>query len=135
MELILIRIYYKGGTNGVLQYNGTTLCRTIELPWRENMVYFSCIPEGRYQLEKRFSKKLGHHLLLRGVPGRSMILIHPANDANYQLMGCIAPVSRVIGEGRGSESRAAFNKLIKLVYDHIDKETVWLTVVSEAVAP
>lgn len=132
MELTLTRIYYPKGTNGVLQHNGITLCRTIELPWKSNIPRKSCIPEGRYQLQKRFSHRRGYHLEVQNVPCRTWILIHPANDALEQLKGCIAPVTRVTGEGRGSESREAFDKVIELVYAHIDQEAVWLTIAKGA---
>jgi hypothetical protein len=45
------------------------------------------------------------------VPGRDLILIHPANDANKELLGCIAPVTKLTGKGKGSGSKKAFKKL------------------------
>lgn len=135
MELLLTRTYHRGGTNGVLCRESEKVCCTIELPWRENIIYFSCIPEGRYLLEKRYSAKHGYHLLVRGVPGRSLILIHPANDATHQLQGCIAPVTTLTGEGKGEESREAFDKLLQLVYKRLDnREPVWLEIVSTGAA-
>jgi hypothetical protein len=133
MELTLTRIYYAKGTNGLLQQNGITICRTIELPWKSNLPRMSCIPEGRYQLQKRFNHWHGYHLLVERVPCRTWILIHPANDAMEQLKGCIAPVTIVTGEGRGTESREAFDKLLQLVYAVIDREKVWLTIASAEV--
>ena len=65
MELSLDRTYYNNGTNGVLQNKGHLFCYTIELPWRENGVRVSCIPEGRYKLAKRYSEKFGWHIQLR----------------------------------------------------------------------
>lgn len=133
MELTLTRIYYPKGTNGLLQQNGITICRTIELPWKSNLPRKSCIPEGRYQLQKRFTHARGYHLLVENVPCRTWILIHPANDALEELKGCIAPVTATTGDGKGIESRAAFDKLLQLVYAVIDHEAVWLTIASATV--
>lgn len=128
MELVLTRDYYKDGTNGTLQCEGKTLCHTIELPWEDNRPCFSCIPEGRYRLVKRSSYKLKDHLEVSDVPGRKLILIHPANNAGQQLLGCIAPVRTITGEGTGSESVLACNLLYREITARIDKEKVWLNI-------
>ena len=80
MELLLQRAYFKEGTNGTLFCSDTFLCHTIELPWENNKRNISCIPEGQYEIEPRFSKRFQHHLILKNVIGRSFILFHPAND-------------------------------------------------------
>ena len=70
MELELLRTYYPTGTNGNLLAVGIGLCHTIELPWKENQHQASCIPEGRYELVKRYSLKNKWHLLVKEVkPG------------------------------------------------------------------
>ena len=124
MLLVLQRTYFPEGTQGILQFNGTTICNTIELPWLHNSRKVSCIPEGMYVLKKRFSKKFGWHIHLVDVPGRQFILIHPANDAKKELLGCIAPVTYHIGIGKGSYSRNAFKKLTDLVFPKLDKTMV-----------
>jgi hypothetical protein len=96
--------------------NGLALCHTIELPWKDNQPKISCVPEGTYQLAKRYSAKFGWHLQLMDVPRRSLILIHPANDARRELLGCIAPVSALTGIGKGNASRIMFKKLLALTY-------------------
>lgn len=77
------------GTNGLLYINAGEfpLCRTIELPWLQNKTGVSCIPEGRYRIRMRYSHKFSNHLEVTGVPCRSMILVHPANDAESELQG------------------------------------------------
>jgi hypothetical protein len=55
------------------------------------------------------------------VPGRDLILIHPANDAKRELLGCIAPVTNHTGIGMGSSSRKALEKLKTLVYTVFDR--------------
>jgi len=129
MEWVLQRSYYARGTNGALFVNGKFVCFTIELPWRENRRNVSCIPEGRYELEPRISKKFGNHLLLVGVPQRSMILLHPANYALGELKGCIAPVSELSGIGQGLHSRRALERLLVVHRDAVERqETIYLTV-------
>ena len=116
MVLVLNRTYCPEGTQGVLEWNGTVVCYTIELPWLENQRRISCIPEGEYVLQKRFSPKFKWHIHLQNVPGRDFILIHPANDAKKELLGCIAPVIIPTGIGKGSGSRKALEKIKILVY-------------------
>ncbi|WP_440067724.1 DUF5675 family protein [Tenacibaculum discolor] len=132
MELVLHRAYFEEGTNGALFNSGKFLCHTIELPWNDNKRNISCIPEGVYEVEPRFSKRFKHHLILKDVKGRSFILFHPANDALKELQGCIAPVTYLSGIGRGVYSRDAMQKLLSLVYQAKDrKETILLTIKSQ----
>ena len=129
MELELFRTYDPEGTNGELKL---VVCNTIELPWLQNQRNVSCIPEGRYELRKRFIKKFGLHFLVVDVPDRSWILIHPATDAKTQLKGCIAPVTQLTGPGRGNESRLANEKLKALVLEALErKEKVFITIKSK----
>ena len=132
MELVLHRAYFEEGTNGTLFNSGKFLCHTIELPWNDNKRNISCIPEGVYEVEPRFSKRFKHHLILKAVKGRSFILFHPANDALKELQGCIAPVTYLNGIGKGIYSKNAMQKLLSLVYQAKDrKEHILLTIKSQ----
>jgi hypothetical protein len=132
MELELIRSYDPDGTNGELRWDGNLICYTIELPWLHNHHNISCIPEGKYELRKRFVQKFGVHLVVVDVPDRSWILIHSAIDAKKQLQGCIAPVTALTGPGKGLQSKAANEKLKALVLAAIDKnERVFITIKSK----
>lgn len=122
MELELIRTYFPNGTNGEIFFNGSRVCSSIELAWRNNQHKISCIPEGKYELKKRYTAKRGWHLILVNVPGRQLILIHAANDASKELLGCIAPVSILTAEGKGSKSRNALEKLNAIVFPVLDKK-------------
>jgi hypothetical protein len=129
MEVVMHRTYHTNGTNSACFVNGERICHTIELPWVNNERQKSCIPEGRYELTKRTSAKYGAHVLVNRVPNRSLILIHPANDAKTELRGCIAPVTNLNGPGKGTRSRLAFQALRDLVYAAIDNdESVFLTI-------
>jgi hypothetical protein len=94
-------------TIGVLKIMGTsTQYFTLELPWKNNQRKISCIPEGTYKLEHRFSPKYGQHFWVKDVPGRDMILIHAGNKP-ADLLGCIAvgitnPLPDFIGNSRAA---------------------------------
>ena len=129
MELELNRSYFPNGTNGELLLNGDRLCSTSELPWNNNRPKVSCIPQGRYELRKRWSQRFGKHFILLDVPERTHILVHAANYALKELKGCIAPVTMLTGEGRGTQARAALATLISIVYPFFEKhQQVFLTI-------
>lgn len=131
MDIHLTRTYFPEGTNGKLECEGKFISCTIELPWKNNEKRVSCIPEGKYLLSKRYSKKFNWHLTVLNVENRSFILFHPANQALLELNGCIAPVTKLSGPGLGLQSRQAFIKLKDLVYKALDrKENVYLIVQS-----
>ena len=132
MELELIRTYYPAGTNGKIQYQDRLMMYSIELPWKENLAQVSCIPEGRYELVKRWSPKFNRHLQVMNVSQRKNILIHPANDAMHELKGCIAPVSLITGVGKGIRSRMALEILTSLVFGALDQhDHVFITIKSD----
>jgi hypothetical protein len=132
MELELIRVYDPEGTNGEILCEEQRVCSSIELPWLENRRRVSCIPEGRYELKRRFTEKRKHHLTLVGVPGRDAILIHPANDAKKELLGCIAPVTELTGPGKGTQSRLANERLKVLVLAALDRnEKIFINIKSK----
>ena len=133
MNITIQRSYFPTGTNGKLYINGAFQCFTIELPWHQNSPRVSCIPEGKYLLRKRWSLRHGSHLQVTGVPGRELILLHPANDALRELKGCIAPVSSLMKmPGCGGGSRKALAKIYTVIAPAIGKkETVLLTIKKE----
>lgn len=120
------RQYFPEYTAGVLTATGGGLnialqLFTIELPWRDNLVRKSCIPEGRYSVVPHMSPRFGRTLFFPAVPGRSEILFH-AGNTTADLLGCIAP-----GTSRGStqqgpfsfvhRSRQAMDLLLSLYWD------------------
>ena len=131
MVLVLKRQYFPEGTNGKLACEGQFICHTIELPWKNNETRVSCIPEGEYFIQKRYSPKFQGHLEVLDVQNRSLILFHPANNALQELHGCIAPVTKLSGPGLGLMSKKAFAKLKTFVFKALDQnESVLLIVES-----
>ena len=120
MEILLIRTYHAAGVNGVLLLEGTELCKTIELPWKNNQPRVSCIPEGRYRLRRRHSPRFREHFEVMDVKDRKYILFHAGNDAGKELRGCIAPVLQHTGEGKGSFSKAALERMKDRLYPLMD---------------
>jgi len=129
MELQLNRTYHKGGVNGLLRWGNEVICLTIELPWLGNRPRVSCIPEGRYPLRKRYTPRFGSHFEVVGVTDRKYILFHSANDADKELRGCIAPVLKHTGEGKGAHSRAALDRMKERLYPLLDNgHKLYLTI-------
>lgn len=73
----------------------------LELPWKNNTPFVSCIPAGRYLLKKEFlaghphmHEKFGRWFdwlpMYDGVPGRSACFVHLANKP-ADILGCTAP--------------------------------------------
>jgi hypothetical protein len=130
MKLVLKRTYGDEGTNGDLYADSQFICHTIELPWKGNQTGISCIPEGTYKVIRRTSEHHKKHLHVLDVPGRDLILIHKANDAQEDLRGCIGPVVALLGDGKGYPSKPAFLKLYGLVDRTLkNKEEVTLEIV------
>ena len=129
MEILLIRTYHAAGVNGVLLLEGTELCKTIELPWKNNQMRVSCIPEGRYRLRRRHSPRFREHFEVMDVKDRKYILFHAGNDAGKELRGCIAPVLQHTGEGKGSFSKAALERMKDRLCPLLDNgHTITLTI-------
>ncbi len=121
MVIRLTRTYFPDGTNGKLLCDGKFISYAIELPWKMNERAVSCIPEGEYLIEKRYSRKFGWHMEVKDVENRDLILIHPANNATLELVGCIAPVTKLSGPGLGLQSRVAFIKLKNYMYKALNR--------------
>lgn len=132
MDLYLQRTHFKTGTIGVLFHRGQFLCFCIELPWLQNQRSISCIPDGTYELKRFYSVRFKHHFIVKNVPNRSGILIHPANIALEELKGCIAPVSQLTGMAKGLGSRKALDSLMLRVEAYKEAgEALFLNISSE----
>lgn len=129
--LTLLRTYYPTATHGKLMIDEQFIAFAIELPWRENRKRISCIPEGTYTMRKRYSAKHKWHYIIQNVPNRSLILFHSANHAQKELLGCIAPVTKIIKEGIGEQSRKAMQKLMEELEKRKINGTVKLVIKKE----
>lgn len=121
--LILERFAYApDGTFGRLNLPSGEKLFTVERPWLGNRTGESCIPDGVYTLalrrsgvvERSSSGRYRHGWEVTDVPGRTYIMLHPANWPD-QLEGCIAPgLDYRVLDGRNgvTQSRVAFAKLM-----------------------
>ena len=109
-------IQTSAGTSGcLLSDTNEELCKSLELPWRENAKGISCIPAGHYTAKRRFSPE--HHrdvFEIEQVPNRENIEIHHGNTVK-DTKGCIL-VGMRFGKLGGMpavlDSDVAFEKLM-----------------------
>lgn len=89
------------GTEGLWTAPGF-VCRSLELPWRENKQNISCIPAGEYEVITRLSPRFGRVYWVQDVPNRSYILIHSGNYAGDKYKGYKTHVEGCIILGKKS---------------------------------
>ena len=82
----------------------------------------------KVQVKTAVHQKTMTHLLVQGVKDRDLILIHPANGALKELRGCIAPVTRITGVGKGDASKMAMEKVKELYFSYADDEPIFITI-------
>lgn len=117
--------------------------QTVEEDWRDNAPQISCIPSGIYTLHRTIYRKHNYETFeVMKVPGRTRILIHPANTEE-DLEGCIGVGLRrgkirvVKDEDTGEldrvkdgvvESRIAFHNLMEVMapVDEATLEVLWI---------
>ncbi len=136
MKLRIERNYFENGTNGLLFVDDVFHSHSIELPWLDNHHQTSCIPEGTYNVVKHLSPHLGEVMMLENVPDRDLIYIHPANNAKLELLGCIAPVTNITGQGEGYHSHAVFDPLKEKCYAAIDAgNSITIEIIKHVITP
>jgi len=87
----LSRVYLDTSTPGsIYSPLGELICKTLELPDKQNQRRISCIPEGTYKVIKEKPKPTRNHghFRLPEVKGRDGILIHRITYVK-DLLGCI----------------------------------------------
>lgn len=95
-HLKLYRQFYEDKqTRGslVVYHNSTPVkwFKSLELPWRDNERFVSCIPVGVYLFQHYWSPSFEEYvLLLENVDDRDKIEIHPGNTF-MDIAGCILP--------------------------------------------
>ncbi len=75
------------GTKSIVVVDGLLFCRCMELPWYDNQRSISCIPVGEYDTQAIIRTSGAQAYLVKDVPGRSRILIHPGNYAGDTAKG------------------------------------------------
>jgi hypothetical protein len=110
-QYLLDRVYLGDRTLGsIYDTHAGLVCKTLELPWRNNQRSVSCIPEGEYLVTLsgpvlkddptteedesggRHPRPYSHYIV-HGVSGRSGILIHRGYNPSWS-QGCILVASR-----------------------------------------
>ena len=80
------------GTFGVFIDELIPFALTLELPWKNNEPFVSCIPSGIYTCNRIKSPKFGNTFQIMDVPGRYDILLHRGN-IKRNTEGCV-----IVGE-------------------------------------
>ena len=90
MNLSLVRVSAQEfGTFGVLRTEANVpFAVTLELPWKHNEAWVSCIPPGHYVCQRVHSPTFGETFEVTGVQGRANILFHAGNTVD-DTAGCI----------------------------------------------
>lgn len=122
------------GTFGEFVCEGYS-CFSMELPWRFNKKQISCIPAGTYKCQLFESPKFGRYLYrLEKVPGRTVILIHPANWAGdthkgfrTQLNGCIS-LGEKVGTLEGQKALIGSKNAVQKLHDLLKGEQFTLVI-------
>lgn len=83
----LLREYKEDRTTGTVELSNCEFINTLELPWNDNKVGKSCIPEGEYVVKR---DQQGKHTWfnLPEVDGRSFIEWHIGHKPSHSL-GCL----------------------------------------------
>jgi len=75
----------------------------LELPWRDNEIGRSCIPEGVYIVDRDHSGRMQYYALRNEETApRTFIEIHPATYLR-NLEGCLGPCMEIKGGDKTSE--------------------------------
>lgn len=100
-------------TMGELYLDNEFLCYTLELPYRDNQQFRSCIPVGKYGLEARGSDKFGKTYEVENVPTRTDIIFHRGNFPK-DTKGCI-----LVGDSKGKNSVNNSRKTMRILRERL----------------
>lgn len=137
-QILHERVYLKDRTLGSwISGNGGAICKTLELPWKENKRSVSCIPEGEYLVTYsgpvlqdnpateedesggRNPRPYAHYII-HNVPGRSGILVHVGTDVNHSL-GCQLVGGRHVDFNTAQPKLAESRSKLKWMTDNLPK--------------
>lgn len=135
-HLFLRRAYTDRGVFGRLETPRRSY-HSLELPWLGNRTSVSCIPEGVYSLglrrsgvvERTTGGQYLHGWEVQNVPGRTYIMIHPANTID-DLEGCIAPglSTGVLPDNNRDPQWAILNSFaaFKMLMEDLEAHQEWI---------
>ena len=111
----LHRIFYNEEvTLGILSTGIIPIYTTLELPYKNNLINVSCVPEGAYVCESGAIRGKPCYYL-KDVPGRTSIAIHVGNTVD-DTRGCILIGScfgKFYGDFTVIESKKSMERFLK----------------------
>ncbi len=113
---------------GALFLEEKELCKTLELPWRDNQKGISCIPAGEYKLSPYPSSRFGEVYIVNDVPNREGILIHVGNTVD-DIEGCIL-VGDSYGKLNGKKAVLNSKQTFKVLKELLGNEEYMLNIVN-----
>ena len=130
METIT-RKEYKHYTSGEWILPDGQLIYTLELPWRDNQIGKSCIPDGYYTVDRDHT---GRHTWYRfrneETAPRTHIEMHEASLLRH-LQGCIAPCMEIKGGEHTSEPVAVNSRqALELLVEWFGEDSFYLRITS-----
>ncbi len=120
IELIRLEESFQYGTFGVLKFNKSVFCVTLEPPDVWNAKNMSSIPAQQYMCWRIVSPTFGETFEIKDVPGRTNVLFH-AGNISENTKGCviIAEYFGKLGKNRGIlNSGATFTKFMNRLHDY-----------------
>lgn len=134
MKAFLFREIWHDCMRGGLSIEGGFQCLTLELPWRNNEPFISCIPEGVYICRLResslWSPAPPFLYEVMGVPGREDVFIHAGNRvANTK--GCPLVGESFVDDPTGPTFLQHSRKTLMRLHQHTQGRPFTLTVSSK----
>tara|TARA_R110002020_G_scaffold435805_1_gene646039 strand:- start:924 stop:1370 length:447 start_codon:yes stop_codon:yes gene_type:complete len=121
MDLVLNREYWPGGTNSTLLLDGKILCQCIEPPAAHFRPVMACIPEDNYELDLIHDTPMQGISLFKCPNGLRSEMPTEVELCIRQLHRNIVLVSEITGEGRGVPCQKAWENLLHLIGQALNK--------------
>lgn len=120
IEIVRLTSSMTTGSRGVMLFNGEPFLVTLELPWRMNTPFKSCILPGNYLCERYTSPRYKETFIILDVYHRDRVLFHIGNFLR-DTDGCVC-VGLSFGQPGESalirDSRIAFERFMDAFSDY-----------------